>query len=963
MGTKHTTTTQTTLQCLPPTFAKLTLKTFREGQRHWRGDECHRSSVEPPIVLEKGWRLVMSQVREALNPGLLEGDLQSVHHHEPHVQLQETFAEEEDDVFAHRDRIRSSRGDQNKDDGAEGRDDDEEGPTGGGGHDSDPPIENQNPEDGDESFEEAKHFTEEDDEGTEGENGNGGNKRKSQYQRKRKKSIHNSTDVSYVPPYKKNRFRRQVSVLPSKFLLGGNIRDPLNLASLADAKVNAEVNKATPKSSASGLVQAATRIGQVPVFIPKNPDDPLGLGVSTENPDDIISGVRTGKNKKHRSRRRHGRKRTESECSVNTDTFDEDNDEEVGTVLAGGTKPGANRKRSISELAVSFGTSDDEDMEDVKGRLLNQKDSATTSVVRNHEEKPVQPEKEPVVEVKEKEKVKAIIEQTEDCKAPTPVAEVKPGLKQNEEINTNKKKDTQVANEEKLPAIVSEDSIGITPTKDEGKDETVKVVNQKDAEEPQQTGVGVYPCKSSEYVPLSSSYAPSPYIFDTLNPEDAFEVKPFESPSLTNYCCNAMTPSHLMEPFSPPPRPEIPHFQRRMQTIGMGSHGHHPHHRHPQMSLRRAVFQKPFHRRRFRHKSDPIVSPVIPQPGCGGRRNHHHHHHNNHNHRHNKKNGEKQGTLNTSSSSSASNQSVLKKGSVPKGNNNRLNTTARNQNEIKNFRQKDEIYQFGNYKQYYGYRTTADGDDPRLWILKKEWFRGKDVLDIGCNIGHVTLSIARDFEARRVHGIDIDNNLITTARKNIKHYMIHDPSDKTVVFPHSLPMIYGAMQPPSRVGTEPQQFPFNVMFSQENYVMSNDAHLEAVKPEYDVIICLSVTKWIHLNFGDDGLKRVFRRMFRHLRKGGKLILEPQEWNSYYKKRKLTEKINENYKNIKFTPEQFQDFLVNEVGFTFVQRVGTPHHSKGFQRPILVFCKESVGDSPTGEQNRGSSEIILSKMQH
>lgn len=109
------------------------------------------------------------------------------------------------------------------------------------------------------------------------------------------------------------RRRKDEFVRPTKFLLGGNSRDPLNLGSLADERINKALNEHTPESSP--LPTPKHRKEEIEVLIPSNIRDPLNLNM----PDDdlaeraLISPNAASKKKRGRNRKR---RRTNSASEV-----------------------------------------------------------------------------------------------------------------------------------------------------------------------------------------------------------------------------------------------------------------------------------------------------------------------------------------------------------------------------------------------------------------------------------------------------------------------------------------------------------------------------------------------------------------------------------------------------------------------------------------------------------------------
>lgn len=123
--------------------------------------------------------------------------------------------------------------------------------------------------------------------------------------------------------------------------------------------------------------------------------------------------------------------------------------------------------------------------------------------------------------------------------------------------------------------------------------------------------------------------------------------------------------------------------------------------------------------------------------------------------------------------------------------------------------QKTAHCQYGNYNRYYGFESLNKNMDVRLKIFQRNihLFKNKDVLDVGCNCGLMTLSIAKYFSPKSITGIDIDKKLISIAKSKLKKYVTVPDQlletdllsieagkhrhHKTECFPMSFPICYG----------------------------------------------------------------------------------------------------------------------------------------------------------------------------
>lgn len=255
----------------------------------------------------------------------------------------------------------------------------------------------------------------------------------------------------------------------------------------------------------------------------------------------------------------------------------------------------------------------------------------------------------------------------------------------------------------------------------------------------------------------------------------------------------------------------------------------------------------------------------------------------------------------------------------------------------------------GNYQSYYAYRLSSN---ERSSSFCASWFKGLSCIDIGCNAGEFTLSVAKKFQPKHILGIDIDAKLIQKAQTRLAD--ICTQNRPTFLIPRSL-----ALKADNFV-----RFPKNVAFQEVDIT----TQLDDQSSKYDTILCMSVAKvtrnlkklnclvdrpfnhsfihlalniqWIHLNKGDEGLLSFFRKLFKLSKPGGHVILEYQPWKSYVNNKNASEITKKNFREISIRPDDFERVLI-DTGFSVIDRLGSSLcQAKGFERPILVLGKRA-----------------------
>jgi len=272
--------------------------------------------------------------------------------------------------------------------------------------------------------------------------------------------------------------------------------------------------------------------------------------------------------------------------------------------------------------------------------------------------------------------------------------------------------------------------------------------------------------------------------------------------------------------------------------------------------------------------------------------------------------------------------------------------------------------EYGNYKGYYSRKRPAMAE--RFVGFENSWFDNKSVLDVGSAEGVLSLYVGKTYRLRSLLGVEKDPLLFESACAALKRerFGLKKPappprtistsasSSSSCFLPRAIGLkksehVEGAAAAATittlKATASPPSYPFNIEFACQDIM----ERWRQGDERYDVTLCFSVTKWIHLHGGDEGLNQLFENLIALTKPGGLLIIEYQPWKSYENNKNANETTKINFKNLRIKPEDFEAHLTSEsFGLQIIAKLGTClEEAKGFSRPILVLRKphEQDGD--------------------
>ncbi|SPJ11173.1 bicoid-interacting protein BIN3, putative [Plasmodium sp. DRC-Itaito] len=294
----------------------------------------------------------------------------------------------------------------------------------------------------------------------------------------------------------------------------------------------------------------------------------------------------------------------------------------------------------------------------------------------------------------------------------------------------------------------------------------------------------------------------------------------------------------------------------------------------------------------------------------------------------------------------------------------------------------DDNYDFQNIHYIFDYRLN------HINKFHKDIFKEKVILDIGCNCGIVCFLLSLIFECNVVNAIDIDNNIINKNIKllrlfidfifiyNSQRHMLDlflsnkDISKMEINMFKNIYSLYEKLKGSKNYDNKMNNiynkniltdindlntcdinnfryFPLNIYFLCSDIFNNKFKNLNNT---YDIILALSVIKWIHLNNGDEQLILFFDRVYFMLKKNGYFILEYSK-EKKYKLRKIQKKYYK--KSISLNYTHFDDIAQGKYNnksrmlpvnrFFFFTKKGNEGSKKKnklgmFNREICIYQK-------------------------